>query len=103
MTHIQIIGQGDIKLQSLIRNAIAEGKIKAFKTAKVKGGFKITHKTYIGSINLTQTSGPLVALVMCKNRDKEWQLLKAFIGLLAYHFQSDIAAINIQFAPTVNR
>lgn len=99
MINIQIIGDGDIKPQTLIRNAITEGRIRAFSIVKVKGGLKITHKnkTYPGSINLTQTPGPLVATVMCKNKDKEWQLLKAFIGVLAYNFRSDIAAINIQF------
>jgi hypothetical protein len=103
MIHVQIIAHNDRNLQSLIRNAIVDGKIKSFETAKVKGGLKITHKKHIGSVNLTRTSGPLIALVKCNNRDKEWQLLEAFIGRLAYHFKSDIAAINIQFAPTADR
>ena len=30
------------------------------------------------------------------SRSKEWQLLEAFVGRLAYHFKNDIASINIQ-------
>ena len=104
MIHVQIIGHDNSNLKALIKNAIVDGKIRSFEIAKVKGGLKITHRRYIGSVNLTRrTAGPLIALVKCHNRDKEWQLLAAFIGRLAYHFKSDIAAINIQFAPTADR
>lgn len=100
MIHVQIIGHGGVNLQSLIRTAIVEGQIKSFETAKVKGGLKITHKKHLGSISMTRTSGPLIAVVKCNNKGREWQLLETFVGRLTYHFQSKIAAINIQFAPT---
>ena len=96
MIHLQIIGRNENNLQSAIRSAISEGKIKSFQTAKVKGGRKITHKKHLGSISLTPTKGPLLATVSCKNREREWQLLEAFIGRLAYHFSDTIGAINIQ-------
>lgn len=97
MIHLQIIGRESKNLQSLIRAAIAEGKIKSFETARVKGGVKITHKKHVGAIRLTRTQGPLLATVTCNNPAKEWQLLEAFIGRLTYHFFAEINAINIQF------
>ncbi len=100
MIHLQIVGRGRDNLQSLIRAAIAEGKIMSFETAQVKGGVKITHKKYLGTIRLNRTPGPLLATVACHNRTREWQLLEAFVGRLAYHFSDQIAAINIQLEPS---
>jgi hypothetical protein len=100
MIHLQIVNRASENLQTLIRGAIASGKIKAFETAQVHGGLKITHKSYTGSISIKRTKGPLLATVRCHNRTKEWQLLQTFVGRLAYHFAAEIAAINIQFDPT---
>ena len=96
MIHTQLISRNGENLQSMIRSAIAEGQIKSFETAKVKGGVRLTHKKHPGTINLAKTKGPLVATISCTNPDKEWQLLEAFVGRLAYHFPKEIASINIQ-------
>jgi hypothetical protein len=61
MIHLQIVDRGDNNLQQLIRSAIASGKITAFETAKVKGGLRITHKKYLGAINIAAMSGLLLA------------------------------------------
>ncbi len=97
MIHTQLVSRNGENLQSLIRSAISEGRIKSFETAKVVGGVRITHKKHPGAINLYKSKGPLSATISCTNPNKEWQLLEAFVGRLAYHFSSEIAAINIQF------
>ena len=97
MIHTQLISRNSENLQTLIRQAITEGKIKSFQIAKVAGGLKITHKKHKGSIKFANTKGLLLATISCKNPTKEWQLLEAFIGRLAYHFSDELAAINIQF------
>ena len=96
MIHIQLVSRDGQNLQTLIRTAISEGHIKSFETVKVKGGVTITHKKFIGKITLQPTKGPLVATLLCKNRQKEWQLLETFVGRLVYHFRNQIAGINIQ-------
>jgi len=96
VVHLQVIGRDGVNLQAIIRKAIASGSIKSFEVAQVKGGFKIRHKKHMGEIRFTRTTGPLLAQIVCKNRSKEWQILEAFVGRLAYHFKNDIAAINIQ-------
>src|SRR5436190_10431069 len=95
--HLQIVRRADANLQSLIRAAIASDKIRSFEVAQVKGGLKITHTRHLGSISMTRKKGLLIATVACNNRAREWQLLQAFVGRLAYHFSNEIAAINIQF------
>jgi len=67
----------------------------------VRGGLVIQHRKYIGEIRFTRTAGPLIAALKCQNRSREWQLLGAFVGRLAYHFKNEIAAMNIQFEPEV--
>jgi hypothetical protein len=99
MIHLQMVSREGANLQSLVRSAINDGQIKSFAIARVKGGLVIKHKKHIGEISLDQTSGPLLATLKCKNRTKEWQLLEAFVGRLAYHFKNDISAVNIQFEP----
>ena len=97
MIHLQIVNRGGNHLQKSLRAAIASRKITSFKTARVKGGLKITHKKYLGAIDITPAKGLLLADVSCKNPTKERQLLEAFIGRLAYHFANEIASINMQF------
>ncbi len=97
MIHVQLISRRGENLQTLIRSAIGQGRIKSLETAKVKGGVRITHKKHPGNISLTRTKGPLLATISCTNPAKEWQLLETFVGRLAYHFAANIAAINIQF------
>lgn len=99
MIHLQIVSRGSENIQSLIRSAINEGHIKSFEIAQVKGGLVIKHKKHLGEIAIKQTSGPLLATLKCKNRAKEWQLLEAFVGRLAYHFKNQISALNLQFEP----
>lgn len=99
MVHLQVLSRDGVKLQAAIKKAIGDGAIKSFEVVQVKGGFKIKHKKHIGEIRFTKTSGPLLVSLVCKNRSKEWQLLEAFVGRLAYHFKNDIAAINIQLEP----
>ena len=96
MVHMQVLGRDGANLQAAIKKAISDGAIKSFEVAQVKGGFKIKHKKHLGEIRFTKTPGPLLASLVCKNRSKEWQLLEAFVGRLAYHFKNDIASINIQ-------
>jgi len=98
MIHAQLISRNGENLQSLIRSAITNGQIKSFQIAKVAGGLRITHKKHPGTINLSKSSGPLLAAISCTNPGREWQLLEAFVGRLAYHFAEELAAINIQFA-----
>lgn len=96
MVHLQVVGRDGVNLQAVIKKAIASGSIKSFEVPQVKGGFKIRHKKHMGEIRFTRTMGPLLAQVVCKNRSKEWQILEAFVGRLAYHFKREIAAIKIQ-------
>lgn len=98
MIHAQLISRNGENLQTLIRSAIADGQIKSFQTAKVVGGLRITHKKHPGAINLSKTKGIVLATLSCTNPAREWQLLEAFVGRLAYHFPDQVAAINIQFA-----
>lgn len=97
MIHVQLISRAGANLQTLIRNAIAEGQIKAFETTKVVGGLRISHKKHPGFINIEKSKGPLIATITCTNPEKEWQLLETFVGRVAYHFSSEVAAINVQF------
>jgi hypothetical protein len=97
MIHTQLISRNGENLQKLIREAIANGKIKSLQVAKVVGGLRITHKKFPGAINLKKTNGPLLASISCTNPTKEWQLLETFVGRLAYHFPKELSAINIQF------
>ena len=97
MIHTQLISRNGQDLQILIRSAIVGGQIKSFETAKVKGGLRITHKKHPGTINFSRTKGPLCATISCTNPSKEWQLLEAFIGRLAYHFSNELSAVNVQF------
>src|SRR6266568_5160757 len=97
MIHTQLISRNGENVQSLIRSAITNGQIKSFQVAKVAGGLRITHKKHPGTINLSKSSGPLLAAISCTNPAREWQLLEAFVGRLAYHFPKQLAAINIQF------
>ena len=99
MIHLQVINRGGENLQSLIRSAINEGQIKSFAIVRVKGGLVIKHKKHLGEVALEQTLGPMLATLKCKNRAKEWQLLEAFVGRLAYHFKNEVASVNIQFEP----
>ena len=98
MIHTQLISRNGENLQTLIRSAIANGQIKSFQVNKVVGGLRIMHKKHPGAINLSKSKGPLLATISCTNPTKEWQLLEAFVGRLAYHFTDQVAAINIQFA-----
>lgn len=101
MLHVQITTQKGTNIQALIREAIADGSIKSFEVKRVKGGLRIIHKRYQGQILLTKTRGPILATVIVKNRDKEWQIFEAFLGRLAYHFKNEILGINIQFEPDI--
>lgn len=96
MINIQAVSRDGENLQSLLRTAIKEGHIKSFKVVQVKGGLRIKHKKHQGVICLEHRNGVFLATLSCKNKDKEWQLLEAFIGRLVYHFKSEMAAINLQ-------
>jgi hypothetical protein len=98
MICLQISGRNGTKLKALVRAAIENDQIKSFDVARVKGGLKIQHAKYPGSITLLQNAIILFAEVRCNNQDREWQLLESFVGRLAYHFKDEMAAINIQFA-----
>ena len=97
MIHMQLIARADEDLQGLLRAAIKDGQIRSFEISQVKGGLRIRHKKRLGEIRVDRTQGPLLITILCKNRAKEWQLLEAFVGRLAYHFGNEIAGINIQF------
>jgi hypothetical protein len=99
MIHVQLINREGANLQPLIRRAIAEGQITSFETAKGVGGLRISHKKHPGFINIEQSKGPLLATITCTNPEKEWQLLEAFVGRVAYHFSNEVASINIQLEP----
>lgn len=99
MIHVQVVSRNRENLQAMIRAAIADGSIKSFEVARVKGGVTIRHKKHIGEIRLSKTVGPLLATIICKNRVKEFALLEAFVGRLAYHFKNEISGINIQLEP----
>ena len=97
MIHLQIIGKENAQIKSLLRSAIQDGKIKSFAITQVKGGLRIQHAKYPGSINFTQKNNVLLATLKCQNTSREWQLLEALVGRLAYHFRDDMSAVNIQF------
>jgi hypothetical protein len=101
MVHLQLTSRNGENIQTLLRSAINEGTIKSFEISGVAGGVRIRHKKHLGELHLTKARGrgPLGVTLVCYNRRKEWQLLEAFIGRLAYHFKSQIAAVNIQFEP----
>lgn len=87
MIQLQIIGRDGAKLKPLIRTSIQDGKIKAFHITAVKGGLKIHHNKYVGSVAISQKKNILFATLRCKNKQREWQLLESFIGRLTYHFK----------------
>ena len=97
MITLQVTSNDGSNLHSALRNSIQEGKIKAFQIVQVKGGLKLQHAKYLGSVKLSKTANILVAAIKCKNKNKEWQILKAFIGLLTYHFKDRMASIQIHF------
>lgn len=99
MIHIQVVSRTGENLQSLIRSAIGDGRIRAFTVAQVKGGLRLQHPKFKGELRLTRTRGPLLVTLISKNRSKEFQLLETFIGRLTYHFKNEIASINIQLEP----
>lgn len=99
MIHLQLMPRNGDNLQSLIRQAIADDKIRSFDVAGVRGGLRIRHKKHLGEIHFERSKGPTLVTIMCKNRTKEWQIFEAFIGRLVYHFPDEIAAINIQMEP----
>jgi hypothetical protein len=96
MITIQAITRGGQNLQARLRLAIREGHIKSFEVSQVKGGLRIRHKKHLGNVALEHRNGLTFATLSCKNKEREWQLLEAFVGRLVYHFKADIAAINIQ-------
>lgn len=96
MVHVQIIPRDGANLQTLIRQAIADERIRSFSVSQVRGGLRIKHKKHLGEIRFTKSKGPCIATVICKNSSKEWQVLEAFVGRMAYHFRNEIAAINLQ-------
>lgn len=96
MIHVQVISRSGEKLQSLIRAAIAAGKIKSLEVAGVKGGLRLRHKMFKGELKFSQTRGPLLVSLATKNRAKEFQLLETLVGRLVYHFKNEISSINIQ-------
>ena len=97
MIQVQVICKEKEDLKSLIRTGIQGGTIKAFQIKKIQGGLQIQHRKFLGSVSIKQIENVLVAILKCRNKTKEWQLLETFIGRLAYHFQERIASINIQF------
>jgi len=97
MIHMQVIAKDNSNLHSLVRAAIHEGKIKSFEIVRVRGGLKIQHRKFLGSVSLAKKPGLLLATLRCHAKRREWQLLDAFIGRMTYHFREKIAAINIQF------
>ncbi len=99
MVHVQIVGRHGPTLQTELRSAIAEGRIRSFEVTQVRGGVRLQHKRYPGELRLEQTPGPLLVTVRCRPPSKEWQLLSAFIGRLADHFKDEISSINIQLEP----
>jgi hypothetical protein len=99
MIHIQAVSRDGQNLQSKLKSLIREGSIKSFEVAQVKGGLKIKHKKYQGSVSLEHRSGLLLATLSCKQKGKEWQLLEAFVGRLSYHCRAEIGSINIQIVP----
>lgn len=102
MIHIQVIARDGTSLRVPIRRAIESGAIRSFEISQIKGGMRIVHKKHPGQIGFSASNGPLLATLRCNNRQREWQLLEAFVGRLAYHFRSEIAAINIQPGPVEN-
>ena len=99
MIHLQLVPRDGANLKSLIRQAIANDKIRSFTVSQIQGGLRIKHKKHVGDIQFKQSKRPFLATLICKNRTKEWQLLEALIGRLAYHFPNEMAGINIQFEP----
>jgi hypothetical protein len=102
MVHLQLVSRNGENIATLLRTAIGDGSIKSFEIARVVGGLRIRHKRHLGELHFSKTRGPrgpLLVTLVCYNRAKEWQLLEAFIGRLAYHFKTEITAVNIQFEP----
>jgi hypothetical protein len=101
MIHIQVISRQGENLQSLIRAAIADGRIRSFSVSRVKGGLRLQHRSndIKGEVRLAKSAGPLLVTLVSKNRSKEFRILEAFIGRLAYHFKNEISSINIQLEP----
>lgn len=97
MIQVQVICKERENMKSLIRTAIQDGTIKAFQIKKVQGGLQIQHKKFLGGISIKQIENVFIAIIRCKNKAKEWQILESFVGRLAYHYQEQIASLNIQF------
>jgi hypothetical protein len=66
---------------------------------KIRNKAKWVHKTYTGWINLERSAGEIVTLEIRSRQETagEWKLLHAFVGFVARHFASHIAAMHIHF------
>jgi hypothetical protein len=96
MITIQAISEAGQNLQALLRSAIREGCVESFEVTQVKGGLRLRHKQIGGRVVLEHRQGLLLAGLLCNNKENEWELLQAFVGLLVYCCKPVLAAINIQ-------
>lgn len=100
MIDLELASRDGQNLQTLLRTAIKERRIRSFEVARVKGGLKIRHKKRFGTIKLArQKGGILLAKLACNKRSDESRLLEAFVGRLAYHFRAEIETVTIRFKP----
>jgi hypothetical protein len=68
MIHLQLLSRDGTKLQSLVRQAIADDGIRSLGNSQVQGGLRIKHKKHQGEIHLKKTLGPLLATIICKEQ-----------------------------------
>jgi len=62
------------------------------------GGEKWTHARYNGSIRFQKClGGVVVAQILSKSENDEWQLLQSFIGFLYRHFRTVISNISLSY------
>jgi hypothetical protein len=70
-----------------------------YRSGRIKPGQrKWKHVKYQGLMNLQKTFGGItVACIQAMNRDEEWKILSAFIGMLDRRFRDTVSNITISY------
>ena len=96
MIKLQIVERPGAELRRTLVEAMRSGRLRTFHAAK--RGRKITHTTYSGYMNWSDSGG----LILCEIKSPqkpgaEWQLLGALVGRLADRYAGLVQSITIQF------
>ena len=96
MITIQVVPNGSNDAYKLLRDKVSH-EANTWSWAN-KGKTKLVHVNSDGYIEVGSAEGILVARIFPKkNKANEFYLSEKFLGRLVAWFQSDLAAINVQF------